>query len=50
MIDIRASNPWKDHGEFLQSPTPSGDEILQSLSDILAKWPRETTAIASDKE
>ena len=56
MIDIRASNPWKDHGEFLESPTPSedetpsGDKILQSLSDILAKWPRETTAIASDKE
>ena len=50
MIDIRASDPWKDHGEFLQPPTLSGDKILQSLSDILAKWPRETTAIASDKE
>ena len=48
--NIFASNPWEDVGEFLPRSDLSGDEILLRISEILQKWPKETTAIANDKE
>ena len=48
--NIFASNPWEDVGEFLPRPDLSGDEILLRISETLQKWPKETTAIANDKE
>ena len=50
MESIFSSNPWEDVGKVLPRPDLSGDEILLRMSEILQKWPKETTAIANDKE